>query len=147
MRKIQFTAICLCLISACTSLDWNGYKKLGDHFFLWEADHYKYDIIWCEDESRAHTGGPLVTEPNEQVVKYNYNDKYIIYKTTEYKNSRDSINRFWLIDKAAPGADKPNERPNWKAAFVTGPLDSASLSDYLKKHQINLKVSEMRKPR
>lgn len=128
--KLLIFAFILCI--SCSSLDIWGYKSLGNHYFLWEADHYKYDIIWNNDDSDAKAGGALIIG---DVVKYNYNENYIIVKTTEYNSDKDSINKFWFINKSQSMAPK-----NWAAI---GPLDSIGFINYMKYKKIKLKLIDV----
>lgn len=116
---------------SCSSLDVLGYKNLGNHYFLWEGDHYKYSIIWTPNDSHAIVGGALVIN---NVVKYDFNEKFIIAKTTDYITSTDSINKFWLIYKNK--AIHPNENA-WNNA-LTGPLDSIGLIRRMRRNDIKL---------
>jgi hypothetical protein len=126
--KILILSIIL-FISSCSSLNIWGYKNLGDHYFLWEADHYKYDLIWTDNDRHAEAGGALIIE---NIVKYDYNKAYIIAKTTEYKSANDSINKFWLIDKR-------------KVRDVTliQPLDSIGLIKFMQKNEIKLILKDV----
>jgi hypothetical protein len=132
MKKGMFLVVLCCAIS-CTSLDFFGYKDLGNHYFLWKGDHYLYSIIYSQND-QARVGGTLIIGPNKNVVKYNSNNEYIIAKTIAYKSELDSVSEFWIIDK------KPilNFDKNDKANVLTGPLDSATFARKLKTGNILL---------
>jgi hypothetical protein len=124
-------------MTSCSSLDLLGYKNLGNHYYLWEGDHYNYYIIWNPNEKRAKTGGAEIIE---HVFKYDFNKDFIIAKTTEYKSSKDSINKFWIIDKRKP---TKSDTEKWKDDLLTGPLDSIGLINYLKQMKIELKLKNV----
>ncbi len=124
-------------ITSCSSLDVLGYKNLGNHYFIWEGDHYKYSIIWTPDDSHAKVGGTLVIS---DVVKYDYNKIFIITKTTEYKTSKDSINKFWLINKSRV---IDFNKKNWDGILI-GPLDSLGLIKQMQQNKIELKLKDVR---
>ncbi|MEN0052357.1 MAG: hypothetical protein AAGC65_01745 [Mucilaginibacter sp.] len=135
--KTKFLILSFILFTvSCSSLDIFGYKNLGNHYFIWEGDHYKYSIIWTPDDSHAKVGGALVIG---DVVKYDYNKTYIIAKTTEYKISNDSINKFWLINKSR-FVDTSNK--NWDG-ILTGPLDSLGLIEKMRQNKIELKLKDV----
>lgn len=112
-------------------------RNLGNHYFLWEGDHYKYDIVWSHNENNGSAGGTIITE---NVVMYSFNESYVIAKTKEYKTSTDSAIKFWLIDKRMP-VDFNKE--NWKKTIVTGPLDSIGLIRHMRLNKIELTLKDV----
>jgi hypothetical protein len=134
MKAKLLILISIVYITSCTSLDALGYKNLGNHYFIWEEDHYKYSIIWNPNDSQAHVGGALVIS---DVVKYDYNKTYIIAQTTEYKTSKDSINKFWLINKSKT---IDFNKKNWKDILLIGPLDSIGLIKHMQQNKIELQL-------
>lgn len=128
--------IFILFINSCSSLAMFGYKDLGSHYFIWEGDHYKYSIIWTPDDSHAKVGGALVIG---DVVKYDYNKIYIIAKTTEYKTSNDSINKYWLINKSKV---IDSNKKNWDGILI-GPLDSLGLIKQMRLNKIELTLKDV----
>ncbi|MBS1500919.1 MAG: hypothetical protein JST32_02570 [Bacteroidetes bacterium] len=122
--KIKILILCLFIqFTSCTTKQLYGYKDLGNHYFLWEDDHSRHSIIWCQNDKNIKLGGALVIGMTKDVTKYSCDNRYIFIETLEYNDSKQSLREFWIIDKLIP---INFSKENWKDKIINGPLDSIS---------------------
>ena len=131
-QRIFLLLFIIAIFASCTSLDFWGYKNLGNHFFLSEGDGYTYSIVY-NDRDNGSEGGTIIID--KHIIRLNYNDHFIMAKRIVYEPFGPGMVTFWLIDKTKIF---DFNKKNWKEGVVTGPLDSVALDKYLRQRSIDL---------
>ncbi|PKP29181.1 MAG: hypothetical protein CVU01_01255 [Bacteroidetes bacterium HGW-Bacteroidetes-18] len=126
---LLFTSI---ILTSCQFIHINDNKSLGDGYY------YVYDkpssIIYSKENNKGRDGTLVIPSSIEMevdysssVISYNFNQKYIIAKT---KDEKQSV-KYWLLEKSTYNIEEP-----------LTPLDSIQFYRMLSEKAIELKFKE-----
>lgn len=122
MKKYLFLTL-LISFTSCIYNHTDNIEILGNRFY-YLGDGNESQILYDPTENVDYKFGITVIPP--EVIKYNFNDQYIIAKTLD---SLDSKRNYWLVDKT-------------KDFSSLMPLDSINFYRKLDSLAITLKLKE-----
>lgn len=126
------------MMSSCSNF--YGDKNLGSGYFLWQDGRYK-EIVFSTE--KVYKGEVIYNVIEENVSNVNFNDSYIIVKTSKFIDPKTELTKFWVIDKTVSiNLNNCHDQASCDKLLkinVTGPMDSISFYQKLKKLNIGLK--------
>jgi len=128
LKFIIYLFITAIVFSSCVFMHSNDNKSLGDGYY------YVYDkpssIIYSKENNKGRDGTLVIPSSTEvtvdyssTVISYDTNQKYIIAKT---KDNKQSI-KYWLLEKSS-----------YKIEIPLKPMDSIQFYKILSEKNINL---------
>jgi len=134
-KFIIYLFVTTIIFSSCVFMHYNDNKSLGDGYY------YVYDkpssIIYSKENNKGRDGTLVIPSSTEvvidyssSVISYDANQKYIIAKT---KDDKQSI-KYWLLEKS-----------NYKIENPLLPLDSISFYRILAEKDIKLTFKKKEK--
>jgi hypothetical protein len=133
-----FCIVMLILLGSCRN-DF-GDKNLGDGFYITEYEGRYTPLEYYPYGIEKHSLYGII---EESVIKFGYNDKYIIAKTSVYDIADSSFNNnYWLVDKTIPNGinfDKSiDEIDSLLKLGISGPLDSLKFYELINDRNIRI---------
>lgn len=137
--KNLYLLLLILLLTGCSCHSWMRIVEMGNNFALVEADdtsiHYDYS-----GGGNCFLGKYAAGVIPEQVLAYNYNDRWIIAKSGSRDRSKEC--EYWIVDKDY-NFTRLGYREELKAQTI-GPLDSIQFYNKLKELGIDLGLKDSR---
>jgi hypothetical protein len=126
----------------CTD-DYRGWKDLGNGYVYDYSDPHIIDIVYTSKANYESAGIEVIPH---KVEKVSFNKQYIIAKQKD--TPHDSAIYYWIIDKHRTDSTVCKGQGNWDSCIKsieeskTGPMDSLTFTNELRKRNIDLKFED-----